>query len=178
MFTDEVWTQTNQKLKRRLENREWWGFVGVFSKRTPRRINSDHDQALYLTGVRSDPKSLSPDKPIPNITRVTRTWRFSINPYKKGKEEHEIETTPNFSKDAKHRWRSDQNPWAIPTTLPQIKHANHKHSRQLQNHHGSLGLAGDYLERKLGVLNKCSKQNGSQEIPWANSPMPLFIEGY
>jgi hypothetical protein len=58
-----------------------------------------------------------------------------------------------------------QNLWVVLATLPWIKLADHKHSRQLQNHYGSLGSTGDFLERKLEVLNMCSKQNGSQEIP-------------
>jgi hypothetical protein len=37
----------------------------VFSKRTQRKINSDHDQELHCMGARSDPKSLCPHKPIP-----------------------------------------------------------------------------------------------------------------
>jgi hypothetical protein len=57
----------------------------------------------------------------------------------KRREEHKIETTPNFSTDAKLRSRSDQNLWAILMTLPRIELVDHKHSRQLQNRCGFLG---------------------------------------
>ena len=51
------------------------------------RINSDHDQELHREGIRSDSKSQSPPKSIPNSTHVTRTQRFSTNPQEKGKGE-------------------------------------------------------------------------------------------
>jgi hypothetical protein len=162
---DVYWWSMNssKKIESQIRNSESDVFFGVFSKRTQWELNSDHDQKLHRKGVCSDQKSLSPHKPIPNSTHVTRTRRFSTNPQEKEREEHKIEITPNFSKDAKLRWRSDQNMWAILATLPLIKHANHKHIRQLQNCRESLGSTSDYHDRKLGVLNNCSKQNGSQE---------------
>jgi len=65
---------TNFELNRTCEStadlkiRTEWGFVGVFSKRTQRELNSDHDQELHREGVCSDPKSLSLHKSIPNNT--------------------------------------------------------------------------------------------------------------
>jgi hypothetical protein len=47
------------------KTRERWSFIGVFSKQTQTRIDSDHDQELHHKGVRSDPKSLFPPKSIP-----------------------------------------------------------------------------------------------------------------
>jgi hypothetical protein len=44
------------------------GFCWGFLDGTQNVINLDHDQELHRLGVRSDPKSLSPHKSIPNST--------------------------------------------------------------------------------------------------------------
>jgi hypothetical protein len=81
------------------KTRERWSFVRVFSKWTKMRINSDHDQELHCEGVRSDPKSLSLPKSIPNSTHVAITWRFSTNPQEKMKQKAKNTKLQNFSKE-------------------------------------------------------------------------------
>jgi hypothetical protein len=72
---------------------------------------------------------------------------FSTKTQERGREEQETETTPNFSKDAKLRWRSDRTLWVVPVNPPRINHEDQEHSQQLQNCCASLGSTGDYCRR-------------------------------
>jgi hypothetical protein len=56
------------------------------------------------------------------------TAKFGVLQKERPKEEQESETTPNFSKHAKLRWKSDQTLWVVLTTLPPIKLAYQKYS--------------------------------------------------
>jgi hypothetical protein len=57
----------------------------------------------------------------PQTKSSQKNQRFSTKTQERGREEQETKTTPNFSKDAKLRWRSDRTLWVVPVNLPQIK---------------------------------------------------------